>query len=62
MIFAKAVDKAVEDSEPGMLVHTLDVDPTCKLTFTWCSSASPMLYIAAQSHRWPDVLHSIVSE
>eukprot|EP01051_Picozoa_sp_SAG22_P016219 SAG22_NODE_2252_length_2785_cov_2.933730_3_plen_227_part_00 len=35
MAWAEDIDKAVEDSEPGMLVHTLDADPSCPLTFTW---------------------------
>ena len=32
---AATVDKAVEDSEPGMLLHTFDIDPDDPCAFTW---------------------------
>jgi hypothetical protein len=43
MAWAATIDKAVEDSEPGMLVHTLDADPSCPLTFTWTEVRAPAL-------------------
>ena len=32
---ANEVDKAVEASEPGMLFHNFDADPTDPLAYTW---------------------------
>ena len=32
---AKEADDAVNDSEPDMLIHTFDQDPTDPLEFTW---------------------------
>ena len=32
---ADEVDKAVEASEPGMLFHNFDADPTDPLAYTW---------------------------
>ena len=32
---ANEVDKAVEASEPGMLLHTFDSDPSDPLAYTW---------------------------
>ena len=32
---AEEVDKAVEKSEPGMLFHNFDSDPSNELKFTW---------------------------
>ena len=32
---AATVDKAVEDSEPGMLLHNFDADPGDPCAFTW---------------------------
>ncbi len=32
---AATVDKAVEDSEPGMLFHNFDADPDDPFAFTW---------------------------
>uniref|UniRef100_A0A7S3SUP7 ABM domain-containing protein n=1 Tax=Emiliania huxleyi TaxID=2903 RepID=A0A7S3SUP7_EMIHU len=32
---AEVADKAVKESEPGMLHHTFDQDPTDPLAFTW---------------------------
>ena len=32
---AEEVDKAVEKSEPGMLFHNFDSDPSNELMFTW---------------------------
>merc|ERR1712094_15774 len=35
MKWAEAVDKAVEDTEPGMVAHTLDRDPEDTCSFVW---------------------------
>ena len=32
---ASEVDNAVEHTEPGMLFHNFDADPTDPLSFTW---------------------------
>ena len=32
---SREVDNAVEDTEPGMLFHNFDADPTDPLSFTW---------------------------
>jgi len=32
---SQAADKAVQDSEPGMLLHTFDQDPSDPLGFVW---------------------------
>lgn len=32
---AKEADDAVEKTEPGMLFHNFDADPTDELKFTW---------------------------
>ena len=32
---AKKTDTAVKESEPGMLLHTFDVDPSDPCAFTW---------------------------
>ena len=45
MEWAATVDKAVQDSEPAMLVHTLDADPTCPLTFTWTEVRAPVFHV-----------------
>ena len=35
LLLAAKTDKAVEDSEPGMLHHTFDQDPASPLLFAW---------------------------
>ena len=35
LLLAAKTDKAVEDSEPGMLHHTFDHDPENPLCFVW---------------------------
>ena len=35
LLLAAKTDKAVEDSEPGMLHHTFDQDPENPLCFVW---------------------------
>ncbi len=35
LLLAAKTDKAVEDSEPGMLHHTFDQDPENQLCFVW---------------------------
>ena len=35
LLLAEKTDKAVEDSEPGMLHHTFDQDPENPLCFVW---------------------------
>ena len=45
MEWAAKIDKAVQDSEPAMLVHTLDADPSCPLTFTWTEVRAPVFHL-----------------
>jgi len=35
LLLSKAADKAVKASEPGMLLHTFDQDPSDPLGFVW---------------------------